>query len=80
MKFAFYLDLHNLYILGREQKNIVASAAFKNEKDHDSKNTLNSFKFGHEDLFSVDKNIDHLLIRKRSQILRNDINCSHSPY
>lgn len=80
MKFVFYLDLHNLYTLGQEQKNTVASAAFKNEKDHDSKNKLNFFKFSHEDLFLEDKNIDHLLIRKKSLILRNDINSSHSPY
>lgn len=65
MKLVFYLELHNLYILGHEQKNIVPSAAFKNEKDHDSKNKLNSFKLSHEDLLSEGKNIDHSLIRKK---------------
>ena len=80
MKLVFYLDLHNLYTLSHEQKTIVPSAAFKNEKEHDSKNKLNSFKLSHEDLLSDGKNVGHSLIRKKSLILRNDINCAHSPY
>lgn len=54
MKLVFYLDLHNLYTLGHEQKNIVPSAAPRMQKEHDSKNKLNSFKLS-QDLLSEGK-------------------------